>query len=124
MAAVPTSCFLRFSRRLMNCSSYLSCNAAIPYGCQKYNVYTRATLVQARLKSTATTEGTAFTQANKNHSDTELTFEWKQLQTAYESKRIEELLRAIFVLKLCSYDTFVVNCMKVSVLGVLHFTVA
>ena len=115
MAAVPPPFFLRFSRRFMNCR-YLSYNATVLYGCQKYHVHSRATSVQARLESTATTEGTAFTQ--ENNSDTELTFEWKQLQTAYESKRIEELLRAIFVLKLCSYDTFVVNCTKVSV---LHF---
>ncbi len=48
------------------------------------------------------------------YRDSELTFEWNQLQTAYRSKQTSELLRAMFVLKLCSYDTFVLNSMKVS----------
>ena len=114
MATMPSSFFLRVSRRLMNCGCP-SYRATTSHGFQEWYVCNRVALVQARSKSFATAEEAAFTQENKNDSHSELSFEWRQLQTAYESRRIGELLRGIFVLKLCSYDTFVVNCMQVSI---------
>ena len=114
MAAASWSFLRRVSGQLMN-SRCLSTRTAILQRCHKFYGRFFATRVQAKLKSTATTVEKDFTQECKNdNTDVELDFEWRQLQTAYGSKRIEDILRAIFVLKLCSYDTFVANCMQVS----------
>ena len=64
---------------------------------------------------TSSNRDVIFAQANgKGVTDSELTFEWSQPQTTYQSKRNGEILRAMFVLKICSYDTFVRNSMQVS----------
>ena len=76
---------------------------------------THTTQVQARTEVTSANREVIFSEGNgKSVTDSELTFEWSQLQTAYQSKRNEEILRAMFVLKICSYDTFVRNSIQVS----------
>ena len=96
-------------------SRYLTTRTARLQRCQKIYGRFLVTQVQGKFKSTATTVEKGFTLESKNnHTNSELDFEWRQLQTAYGTKRIENILRAIFVLKLCSYDTFVANAMQVS----------
>ena len=115
MAGVLSSFLRRFSSQLMN-SRYLTTRTATFQRCQKIYGRLLVTQVQGKFKSTAITVEKGFTQERlkNNHTDSELDFEWRQLQTAYGTKRIEDILRAIFVLKLCSYDTFVANSTQVS----------
>ncbi|XP_078361014.1 hydroxyproline dehydrogenase-like isoform X3 [Oculina patagonica] len=115
--AMSSSLFRRISRPLMNYQR-------ISYGStagktEKCIFHGRIVAVRAqtRLKYTTANEGTIFTQENGNYGDSELTFEWNQLQTSYRSKQTSELIRAMFVLKLCSYDTFVLNSMKLMSFG-------
>ena len=111
--AVPSLLFRRISRPLMN---YHKSHRATVWKTGRCIFLGRIVAIRAqtRLKYTTANEGTIFTQENGDEVDSELTFEWSQLQTAYRSKQSGELLRAMFVLKLCSYDTFVLNSMKVS----------
>ncbi len=115
--AMSSSLFRRISRPIMNYQHILE--RATAGKTERYICHGRIVMIRAqtRLKYTTANEGTIFTEENGNFGDSELTFEWNQLQTAYRSKQTGELLRAMFVLKLCSYDTFVLNSMKVSPIG-------
>ena len=76
---------------------------------------THTTQVQARTEVTSANREVIFAEGNgKSVTDSELTFEWSQLQTTYQSKRNGEILRAMFVLKIFSYDTFVRNSIQVN----------
>lgn len=111
--AVSSSLFFHVSHRLIN---YQQAAAGKAESCIFHIRRTGAIKAIRLIKSTAA--GTMFTHENGNDAtDTELTFEWNQLQTAYRSKRIGELLRAMFVLKICSYDTVVLNSMQVGSIG-------
>ncbi|XP_078361010.1 hydroxyproline dehydrogenase-like isoform X1 [Oculina patagonica] len=115
--AMSSSLFRRISRPLMN---YQRISYGSTAGKTERSIFHGrivAVRAQTRLKYTTANDGTIFTQENGDYRDSELTFEWNQLQTAYRSKQTSELLRAMFVLKLCSYDTFVLNSMKLMSFG-------
>ena len=112
---MSSSIFLRISRPLIDCERRLYRLSTTRTELSAFHSGTRAIRVQTRFKYTTENREEIFAQESENDvPNSELTFEWNQLQTAYRSKRIGQILRAIFVLKICSYDTFVLNNMQVS----------
>ena len=113
--AMSSTLSRRISRRLMNYQHMLHGATVGKTERCTFRSGILAIGAQKRLKYATANEGTPFTEENgKDFRDSELTFEWNQLQTTYRSKQTGEILRAMFVLKLCSYDTLVLNSMKVS----------